>query len=92
VIKKNISMNRFRLTTSLTIFPPLMVGRSGGAGNLVTLQEQEARNGYGHKKLQPLESTDPPKGSLWRSIDEMSSPFGTYAGYCVGHAAVLVAA
>src|SRR3990170_193272 len=52
-------MNRFGLTTPLTIFPPSMVGRSSGAYNLVTFQEQEAGNGYGHKKLQPLESTAP---------------------------------
>jgi hypothetical protein len=51
-------MNRFGLTTSLAIFLSSVVGGSSGAYNLVTLQEQEAGKGYGHNKLQPLESTD----------------------------------
>jgi hypothetical protein len=59
VIKKNISMNRFGLTTPLTNFPPSIVGRSSGAYKLATFHQQEAGKGYGHKKLKPLESTDP---------------------------------
>jgi hypothetical protein len=57
-------MNRFGLTTSLAIFLSSVVGGSGGAYNLVTLHQQKADNGYGHKKLQPLGSTDPARANF----------------------------
>jgi hypothetical protein len=64
VIKKNISMNRFGLTTPLTNFPPSIVGRSSGAYKLATFHQQEAGKGCGHKKLQLLESTDPARAAF----------------------------
>lgn len=54
-------MNRFGLTSSLVIFVLSLAGCTNGAydSSLVTLYQQEAGNGYCHKKLQPMGPTDP---------------------------------
>ena len=57
-------MNRFGLTTSLAIYLPSLVACCSGAHKLAALHQQEVGNGFGHKKLQPLESTDPAKAAF----------------------------
>jgi hypothetical protein len=63
VIKEDISMNRFVLTTSLVILLISFAGCTTGAYNLATVYQQEAGNGYCHKKLQPPGSADPARPS-----------------------------
>lgn len=54
-------MHRFGLMSSLVIFLLSFAGCTNGAYNSspVTLYQQEAGNGYCHKKLQPIGPTDP---------------------------------
>jgi hypothetical protein len=58
MIKKEISMTRFRLTTSLVIFLVSFVGCTTGTYNVATVAKQEAGSGYCHKKLQPVGPSD----------------------------------
>jgi len=75
-------MNHFRLAISLVIFLFSFVACSSGAYNLATLDNQAGGNGYCHKKLQPVGSTDPGRPSQSASGDYID-----YYGPCDGPSA-----
>ena len=52
-------MNRFYLTSAWVLLLFSVVGCASGSYSMVTLYQQEAGNGYCHKKLQPLGPADP---------------------------------
>lgn len=53
-------MNRFGLTSLLVVFLLSFIGCTNGRTyTMATLYQQEAANGYCHKKLQPIGPTDP---------------------------------
>jgi hypothetical protein len=79
LIKEDISMNRFRLTTSLGIFLFSFVGCATGTYNVATLSQQEAGSGYCHKKLQPIGPSD-----LARSTQIGGGDYIDYYGPCDG--------
>jgi len=72
-------MNRFGLTTLLVIFLFSFVGCTSGTYNMATLSQQEAGNGYCHKKLQPLGPSDPARPSQIGAGDYID-----YYGPCDG--------
>lgn len=71
-------MNRFALTGALVIVLACGVGCSGGAYNLASVSQQEAGDGYCHKKLQPVSPSD----VLRRTQDE--GDYIDYYGPCSG--------
>ena len=73
-INEDISMNRLKTFLVIALFS--FVGCTNGAYNLATL-DQDARDGYCHKKLQPVGSTDPA-----RQIG--SGDYIDYSGPCDG--------
>jgi hypothetical protein len=77
VMKKDISMNR--LKTSLVVFLFSFVGCTSGAYNMATLDKPEDGNGYCHKKLKPVGSTDPARPGQIGSDDYID-----YSGPCDG--------
>lgn len=79
LFKKDISMNRFGLTTLLAIFLPSFIGCTSGAYNTAALYQQEAGNGYCHKKLQPIGPTDPA-----RTTQSGSGDYIDFYGPCDG--------
>jgi hypothetical protein len=79
VIKEDITMNRFALTTSLVIFLFSFVGCTTGAYQVAAVSQQEAGTGYCHKKLQPIGSTDPGRPTQLGSDDYID-----YYGPCDG--------
>jgi hypothetical protein len=58
LIKEDISMNGFGLTVSLFVVLASITGCAGGAYNLATVYQQEAGDGYCHKKLQSVSPSD----------------------------------
>lgn len=72
-------MNRFGLTTVLVIFLFSFGGCTSGAYNMATLDQQGAGDGYCHKKLQPVGSTDPARVGQSDSGDYID-----YYGPCDG--------
>jgi hypothetical protein len=72
-------MNRFRLATLLVMLVVSFVGCTSGAYNMATLDKQGAGDGYCHKKLQPMGSTDPA-----RLAQSGSGDFIDYSGPCDG--------
>jgi hypothetical protein len=72
-------MRRFRFTTPLALFLFSFVGCTSGAYNLATLDKQEAGDGYCHKRLQPMGSTDPAK-----PFQSGSGDYIDYSGPCDG--------
>ena len=72
-------MNSFGLTTSLVIVMLSFAGCTNGAYDLATPSQQEAGNGYCHKKLQPIGPTDPARTTQSRAGDYID-----YYGPCDG--------
>ena len=72
-------MNRFGLTSLLVIFLFSVVGCTSGAYNTATFPQQEAGNGYCHKKLEPIGPMDPGRPTQSRSGDYID-----YYGPCDG--------
>jgi hypothetical protein len=58
LIKEDISMNGFGLTVSLFVVLASITGCARGAYNLATVYQQEAGDGYCHKKLQSVSPSD----------------------------------
>lgn len=52
-------MNRFGWTLWMVVVLFGVVGCTGGTYNMATVYQQEAGDGYCHKKLQPVGSSDP---------------------------------
>ena len=69
-------MNRLKISLIIALFS--FVGCTSGAYNLATL-DQEAGDGYCHKKLQPIGSTDPA-----RPTQSSSGDYIDYSGPCDG--------
>jgi hypothetical protein len=79
VIRKDTSMHRFALKTSLFIAVLSLAGCSSGAYNMATLDKEEAGNAYCNKKLQPVGPSD-----LARPTQSRSGDFIDYSGPCDG--------
>jgi hypothetical protein len=77
--KKDVTMNRLVLPTSLVIFLLSFVGCTSGTYNVTTSYQQEAGNGYCHKKLKPIGPSD-----LARSTQMGADDFIDYSGPCDG--------
>jgi hypothetical protein len=72
-------MNRFVLTTAMSIALVSLVGCINGAPNPADLSQQQSANGYCHKKLQPMGPTDAAKTNQSRAGDYID-----YYGPCSG--------
>ena len=72
-------MNRHVLTSSLAIFLFLLAGCTAGTYNSASPYQQEAVDGYCHKKLQPIGPSD-----LARSTQVGGGDYIDYYGPCDG--------
>ena len=75
-------MRHLRLTIPLALFVFSFAGCTSGAYNMATLDKQGAADGYCHKKLQPIGSTDPA-----RPAQSGSGDYIDYSGPCDGPSA-----
>jgi hypothetical protein len=69
-------MNRFGLTAALFVFS--IAGCTSGAYNAATPYQQQAGNGYCHKKLQPIGPSDPARQT------QAAGDYIDYYGPCDG--------
>ena len=72
-------MNRFVLPISLVIFLLSLAGCTNGTYNVAAPYQQEAGNGYCHKKLQPIGPSD-----LARPTQMGEDGYIDYSGPCDG--------
>jgi hypothetical protein len=77
--KKDTSMNRFALTSSLAIFLFSLAGCTAGTYNPASPSQQEAVNGYCHKKVQAIGPSD-----VARSTQVGGGDYIDYSGPCDG--------
>jgi hypothetical protein len=71
-------MNLFGLAISMVVFLFSFAGCTSGAYTTAAVYQQEAVNGYCHKKLRPIGSTDPARPS------QVDSDYIDYYGPCDG--------
>jgi hypothetical protein len=79
LIKKDVSMNRFGLAVSVVIVLSFIAGCTSGTYNLATVYQQEAGDGYCHKKLQPIGRSD-----VGTPIQARGDDYIDYYGPCDG--------